>query len=126
MLLTDGISEEGDSLTLARAAAKLKITISTVGLGLDVNRAYLERIARTAQGQAYLLSDVSRLRQLVLRDVMEHTGSSIVEEPSKPVVVRQVEMLDGVAVEEAGPLLGWVKFVRQAGLGNNLEVRRRE
>ena len=115
LLLTDGISEEGDSLKLARAAAKLKITISTVGLGLDVNRAYLERIARTAQGQAYLLSDVSRLRQLVLRDVMEHTGSSIVEEAAKPVVVRQVEMLDGVAVEEAGPLLGWVKFVAKPG-----------
>ena len=115
LLLTDGISEEGDSLKLARAAAKLKITISTVGLGLDVNRAYLERIAQTAQGQTYLLADVSRLRQLVLRDVMEHTGSSIVEEATKPVVVRQVELLDGVAIEEAGPLLGWVKFVAKAG-----------
>ena len=115
LLLTDGISEEGDSLKLARAAAKLKITISTVGLGLDVNRAYLERIAQTAQGQTYLLADVSRLRQLVLRDVMEHTGSSIVEEAAKPVVVRQVELLDGVAIEEAGPLLGWVKFVAKAG-----------
>ena len=115
LLLTDGISEEGDSLELARAAAKLKITISTVGLGLDVNRAYLERVAQTAQGQAYLLADVSRLRQLVLRDVMEHTGSSIVEEPASPVVVRQVEMLDGVAIEEAGPLLGWVKFVAKPG-----------
>ena len=115
LLLTDGISEEGDSLKLARAAAGLKITISTAGLGLDVNRAYLERIAQTAQGQAYLLSDVSRLRQLVLRDVMEHTGSSIVEEAAKPVVVRQVELLDGVAVEEAGPLLGWVKFVAKPG-----------
>ena len=115
LLLTDGISEEGDSLKLARGAAKLKITISTVGLGLDVNRAYLERVAQTAQGQAYLLADVSRLRQLVLRDVMEHTGSSIVEEPAKPVVVRQVEMLDGVAVEKAGPLLGWVKFLAKPG-----------
>ena len=115
LLLTDGISEEGDSLKLARAAAKLKITISTVGLGLDVNRAYLERIAQTAHGQTYLLADVSRLRQLVLRDVMEHTGSSIVEEAAKPVVVRQVELLDGVAIEEAGPLLGWVKFVAKAG-----------
>ena len=123
LLLTDGISEEGDSLKLARAAAKLKITISTVGLGLDVNRAYLERIAQTAQGQAYLLADVSRLRQLVLRDVMQHTGSSIVEEAAKPVVVRQVEMLDGVAVEEAGPLLGWVKFVAKPGAETILKFK---
>ena len=122
LLLTDGISEEGDSLKLAREAAKLKITISTVGLGLDVNRAYLERVAQTAQGQAYLLADVSRLRQLVLRDVMEHTGSSIVEEAAKPAIVRRVEMLEGVSVEEAGPLLGWVKFIAKPGAETILKL----
>jgi Mg-chelatase subunit ChlD len=44
VLLTDGISEEGDSLELSREAALKKVTISTVGLGQDVNRAYLDKI----------------------------------------------------------------------------------
>src|SRR5262249_49994522 len=45
VLLTDGISEEGDSISLAREAATNRVTISTVGLGQDVNRAYLEKVA---------------------------------------------------------------------------------
>jgi Mg-chelatase subunit ChlD len=111
LLLTDGISEEGDSMALAREAAKLKITISTVGLGQDVNRAYLERVAQTAEGKSYFLIDISGLTQLVLRDVMEHTGSSVMEKPVTPEVVERAEILDGVNIAEAGPLLGWVKFI---------------
>ncbi len=45
VLLTDGISEEGDSLGLSQDAANNRVTISTVGLGQDVNRSYLEKIA---------------------------------------------------------------------------------
>jgi len=111
LLLTDGISEEGDSIALARQAAKAKVTISTIGLGQDVNRAYLERVARTAEGEPHFLLDISALTQLVLRDVMEHTGSSVMEKDIRPEVVKQVEILDDVSLEDAGPLLGWVKFV---------------
>ncbi len=111
LLLTDGISEEGDSIALAREAAKQKVTISTVGLGQDVNRAYLERVAQTAEGKSYFLLDVTGLAQLVLRDVMEHTGSSVMEKPVTPEVLERAEILDGVEISEAGPLLGWVKFI---------------
>ena len=45
VLLTDGISEEGDSLDLAHEAQAHQVTISTVGLGQDVNRSYLEKVA---------------------------------------------------------------------------------
>ena len=74
VLLTDGISEEGDSLTLAQEAANNRITISTVGLGQDVNRAYLEKIAAYAKGKSYFLNDPSGLEQILLKDVKEHTG----------------------------------------------------
>jgi Ca-activated chloride channel family protein len=110
LLLTDGISEEGDSIALAREAAKLQITISTVGLGQDVNRAYLERVASTAEGRSYFLINVAGLEQIVLRDVMEHTGSSIMETSVVPQAVGDAEILEGVALDAAGSLLGWVKF----------------
>ena len=45
VLLTDGISEEGDSISLAREAGAQRVTTSTVGLGQDVNRGYLEKVA---------------------------------------------------------------------------------
>ena len=110
LLLTDGISEEGDSIALAREAAANEVTISTIGLGQDVNRSYLERVARSAQGQSYFLINISNLEQIVLKDVMEHTGTSVTEREFVPFADREFEILDGLDISEPGPLLGWVKF----------------
>ncbi len=110
VLLTDGISEEGDSMALAREARNNRVTISTVGLGLDVNRAYLERVASAADGKSYFLNDPAGLEQLLLRDVEEHTGMTAVEKQIRPRVVKQAEILDGVDIENAPPLRGYVRF----------------
>lgn len=111
VLLTDGISEEGDSISLAREANEQKVTISTVGLGQDVNRAYLEKIATLSKGRSYFLNDPSGLEQILLRDVMEHTGSTAVEKAITPIVTKNAEILDGVGIESAPALKGYVRFV---------------
>lgn len=110
VLLTDGISEEGDSMALSREAHANKVTISTVGLGQDVNRAFLEKVASFSQGKSYFLNDPSGLEQILLRDVMEHTGSTAVEKLLRPQVVKQAEILDGVGIEQAPALRGYVRF----------------
>jgi Ca-activated chloride channel family protein len=111
VLLTDGISEEGDSMSLAREAAQNKVTISTVGLGQDVNRAYLEKIAAFSKGRSHFLNDPAGLEQILLKDVMEHTGSTAVEKPVAPVVMKQAEILSGVGMETAPSLRGYVRFI---------------
>ncbi len=63
VLLTDGISEEGDSINLAREAALSKITISTIGLGRDVNRNYLQKVADNAKGSAYFVDDPAEITE---------------------------------------------------------------
>ncbi len=110
VLLTDGISEEGDSMAVAKEAAANRITISTVGLGQDVNRAYLEKVALNAKGRAYFLTDPSGLEQILLKDVMEHTGSTTVEKNIQPKVARPAEILEGVTMESAPALKGYVRF----------------
>jgi Mg-chelatase subunit ChlD len=110
VLLTDGISEEGDSMALAKQALANHVTISTVGLGQDVNRGFLERVAQSAEGKSYMLTDPSGLEQILLRDVEEHTGVTAVEKSIAPKVVRRVEILDGVGIEQAPPLRGYVRF----------------
>ncbi len=110
VLLTDGISEEGDSMTLSKDAVANHVTISTVGLGQDVNRAFLEKVAQLAQGNSYFLNDPSGLEQIVLRDVKEHTGSTAVEKDVHPEVANRAEILDGVGIETAPPLRGYVRF----------------
>jgi len=110
VLLTDGISEEGDSLGLSRDAATNHITISTVGLGQDVNRSYLEKIATVAKGRSYILNEPAGLEQVLLKDVQEHTGTTAVEKPIKAEVKHPSDLLDKVDMEHAPNLSGYVRF----------------
>jgi uncharacterized membrane protein len=126
VLLTDGISEEGDSIALAKEAALQKVTISTVGLGQDVNRAYLEKVASFAKGKSYFLVDPAGLEQILLRDVMEHTGSTAIEKPLIPVITRQTEVLDGVGMESAPPLKGYVRFVSKPSADTVLSMEKKD
>jgi Ca-activated chloride channel family protein len=110
VLLTDGISEEGDSLDVAREAQKHLVTISTVGLGQDVNRSYLERVAEFSGGKSYFLNEPQGLEQILLKDVMEYTGSTAVEKSLTPLVREKAEVLDGTGIESAPPLKGYTRF----------------
>lgn len=111
VLLTDGISEEGNSFTIANAAKNEKISISTIGLGQDVNKAYLQKVATAAGGQSYFVLDLSQLEQILVKDVLEHTGQTAVENPMAPEVVKRVEILNEVGMESAPQLQGYVRFI---------------
>ena len=124
VLLTDGISEEGDSMQLTKEALANRITISTVGLGQDVNRAFLEKVASSAEGKSYFLNDPSGLEQLLLRDVEEHTGNTAVEKKLVPKVVKPAEILDGVDIESAPALRGYVRFEARPTSDTILEADR--
>jgi uncharacterized membrane protein/uncharacterized protein YegL len=126
VLLTDGISEEGDSINLAKEAAGERVTISTVGLGQDVNRAYLEKIASFAKGKSYFLNDPSGLEQILLKDVMEHTGSTAIEKPVVPVAMKETDLLEGVDMASAPPLKGYVKFVTKPTAETVLSLEQRD
>jgi len=125
VLLTDGISEEGDSLELSREAQLRKVTISTVGLGQDVNKAYLEKVAQFAGGKSYFLNEPQGLEQILLRDVMEHTGSTAVEKQAmKAEVKKPAEILEGVGMESAPALKGYVKFIAKPSAETILGIDR--
>ncbi len=126
VLLTDGISEEGDSMNLARDAEAHRVSISTVGLGQDVNRSYLEKVAVTAKGKSYFMSDPAGLEQILLRDVLEHTGSTVVERPFRPVVAGKAEILGGVNIDQAPELLGYVRFQSKPTAETVLSVDRKD
>lgn len=126
VLLTDGISEEGESMSMAREAAMRNVTISTVGLGQDVNRTFLERVATLARGKSYFLTDPSGLEQILLRDVMEHTGSTAVEKAIRAGVARKAEILENVGVENAPPLDGYVRFISKPTSDVILTVERND
>jgi len=110
VLLTDGISEEGDSMQLTKEALLNHVTISTVGLGQDVNRAFLEKVAANAEGKSYFLNDPAGLEQILLRDVEEHTGVTAVEKSITPKVIKQAGILEGIGIETMPQLKGYVRY----------------
>ena len=122
VLLTDGISEEGDSIELAKDAAEHQVTISTVGLGQDVNRAYLEKVAVTSGGRSYFLNEPQGLEQILLKDVRDFSGSTAIEKPLAPIVERKAEVLDGVGMETAPALKGYARFVAKPGAETLLSI----
>jgi uncharacterized membrane protein/uncharacterized protein YegL len=124
VLLTDGISEEGDSMTLCKEAVANHVTISTVGLGQDVNRAFLEKVASEAEGKSYFLNDPAGLEQILLKDVEEHTGMTAVEKTITAKVVKQAEILDGVGMDTAPTLRGYVRFQARPTSDTILEADR--
>src|SRR5581483_7559532 len=111
VLLTDGISEEGDSMDLAREALQHQITISTVGLGQDVNRSYLEKVATIAGGKSYFLNEPQGLEQILLKDVQEYSGSTAVEKPLTAKIDHEAEILREVGMDTAPPLKGYARYV---------------
>jgi Ca-activated chloride channel family protein len=114
VLLTDGISEEGDSLELAKDALAHQVTISTVGLGQDVNRSYLEKVAITSGGRSYFLNEPQGLEQILLKDVQDYSGTTSVEKPLTPLIARKTEVLDGIGMENAPPLKGYARFTAKS------------
>ncbi len=126
VLLTDGISEEGDSLDLAREATLKHVTISTVGLGQDVNRSYLTKISQNAGGKSYFLTEPQGLEQILLRDVMEHTGSTAVEKVLTAEVVENADILNGTEIAKAPSLKGYVRFIPKPSAEIVLNIDRKE
>src|SRR5215471_1693558 len=111
--LISGITPDGGTQiapALTEEAQVNHVTISTVGLGQDVNRAFLEKVAANADGKSYFLNDPTGLEQILLRDVEEHTGVTAVEKPITPKIVKQAGILEGVGIETVPQLKGYVRY----------------
>jgi Ca-activated chloride channel family protein len=122
VLLTDGISEEGDSLDLAKEALAHQVTISTVGLGQDVNRTYLEKIAANSGGRSYFLNEPAGLEQILLKDVQDYSGSTAVEKPLAPLIAHEAEILEGIGMNTAPPLKGYARFTAKPAADTILHI----
>ena len=89
-----------------------------------MNRAFLEKVASSADGKSYFLNDPSGLEQILLRDVDEHTGATAIEKTIQPKVVKQAEILEGVGMENAPALKGYVRFQARPTSDTILEADR--
>lgn len=108
VLLTDGQTDESGLPTLARALRAEGITLSTVGLGPDVERELLSSLANLGGGQAHFTDDPRAVPRIFMQETSRvrresgRTGSfRMVPTPLGRAVL-------GVRLERAGALRGYL------------------
>ena len=115
ILLTDGVSPPGNLPQLEKSAAAEHVTISTIGVGSDVDRSLLEELAREARGKSYFLDDPNKIPQVISGETRDLQASTVEERPVKVVRVRPVEFIDGIDFTHAPRLLGFAKEKAKPG-----------
>lgn len=84
------------------------MTVSTVGLGADVNRTLLARVAEVGGGRSYFTNDPTQVPRIFVRETATVSQSAVVEEPFVPRLRSAPTFLRGVDIQHAPPLYGYV------------------
>ncbi|MGV3486444.1 MAG: VWA domain-containing protein [Planctomycetaceae bacterium] len=108
ILLTDGISAPGDFEGLASEMALAKMTVSTVAMGDGASEEMLQDIARLGGGRYYFCDDPQSVPQVFAKETVEASKSAINELPFLPQLIRPTQVLEGIDLELAPLLLGYV------------------
>ncbi len=108
IILSDGMSMPGDFIGLAAAMAEENMTVTTVALGPSADRGLMKSIADTGKGRYYETLDPDTVPRIFTKETVEASRSAIHEEPFAPVQVGEADMLEGIDMERAPFLLGYV------------------
>ena len=108
ILLSDGRSLPDDFEGLTKKMAEGKITVSTIAVGNGADRELLANIAKWGHGRTYYLEDPKSVPQIFTKETELATGKTLLEEPFKPVVKKQVDAFKGIDFNTAPALLGYV------------------
>lgn len=108
IILTDGQSVPGDFEGVTRAMIEKRITVSTVGIGADVDANLLMAIADLGKGQFYHATTLDIIPQVFIKETAIVLKTAIDEEPFQPQVMQNSEVIRGIDLAGAPPLLGYV------------------
>ncbi|MDR3233152.1 MAG: glutamine amidotransferase, partial [Planctomycetaceae bacterium] len=129
ILLTDGQSAPGDFEGIIRSMTSELMTVSMVGIG-EADNELLKHLADIGRGRHYACNDPQTIPQIFAKETIAASQSALREEPFVPVIVSPSQVLEGIDIESAPPLLGYVavepkaavRFVLAAGNGDPLLV----
>jgi Mg-chelatase subunit ChlD len=111
ILLTDGDDNEagpGELIDLAGRMAANRLSLTTVGVGVEANRNVLEAMARAGGGRPYQVDDPSSIPQIFAKETMEAAKDAIQEQAFLPVLRRPTPVLGGIDWDEMPPLHGYI------------------
>lgn len=93
---------------LMKDLVSIKVTVSTVMIGGHVQPTTMERIAGMGNGRFYDVKSPAQLPQIFIKEAAVILKSAIFEEPFKPQVVAQSELIRGINPGEFPTLRGYV------------------
>lgn len=108
IILTDGVSNDGDFPGITAKMREARITVSTVGLGEDLNGSLLQQIADIGKGRFYAVPQPTTLPQIFIKETAIILKAAINEEPFTPKLVAASEPVRGIAGGSYPQLLGYV------------------
>ncbi|HZS37891.1 MAG TPA: VWA domain-containing protein [Polyangia bacterium] len=108
ILLTDGQANYEGILELVAEMAEHNITLTTVGVGAGADKTLLTKMAEDGGGRFYYTQDAQNIPKIFTKETTQVARSALVEEPIGLRVVKHAELLDGVGINDAPPLRGYV------------------
>ncbi len=107
ILLSDGEAPADGIAELVQDMKSARITVSAVGVqGADVS--LLRNIADWGDGRMYVVEDIGALPKIFMKETQEAQKSQLVEDLVHVRVAKRVEAIEGVNIESAPPLHGYV------------------
>ena len=111
ILLTDGIAPRQGIDALVRQMKRSGITVSTVGVGSDVDHNLLESIADRGGGRAYFTDRPETLPRIFVKETKLIAGESVIEQrvhAKRAPGLGRIDLLRGVRIEDAPLLTGYL------------------
>lgn len=118
ILLTDGQAPRQGIDALVRQMKRSGMTVSTVGVGSDVDHNLLEGIADRGGGRSYFTDRPETLPRIFVKETKLIAGESVIEQrvhTRRAPGVGRIDLLRGVAIEEAPLLTGYLPTKVKAG-----------
>lgn len=109
ILLSDGMTTPGNYQPLIQGARSGDtITLTSVGIGTDADRATMRDFARWGGGSYYLVTDRTSIPAIFTRETLLATRSFLIEEPFTPALADPSELVRGLTAADLPTLHGYV------------------
>jgi Ca-activated chloride channel family protein len=108
IVLSDGLTNPGDFERLVGRIARDAITVSTVAVGDDADKALLARIATWGGGRFYAASDPRAVPRIFMTETILVSRGLLIEKRFLPSVWSANEIIGGISADQLPPLDGFV------------------